>query len=192
MGNFDYMRGLGFEPSVDADDPTIMRERQISIMHVSIGGTLASKLYVDYRMDPECVDIIKSLYKSGMCLGIKTLDPNIDDVMLDQRVPLSKYPIRILRCNDNAQITTVEESLDSGVVSRRSAKSLLKTIAMCNRVLQIIKMNGTMKHLAVVAAAVITVGIVVLGTITAVPSIYVVLFQLFWMLPVVVFTKLYL
>jgi len=192
IGNLEFMRSRGFNPTVDAEDPDIMNERQISIMHVAISGELAAKLYIEYKIDPEFLDIIKSLHRTGICMGIKTLDPNVDDAMLDQRISLSRYPIKIIKCQEENQMTRVFPTLDSGVVSRRSTKYLLKTLAMCSRVLQIIKTNTAVKIFSMLAGIAVTTMIVLFGTVTDVPSIFVLLFQLFWLIPIVVLTKLFL
>jgi len=191
VGSADYIRENGYVPTIDAEDREVEYHGHVSIMYVAIAGELSAKMYIEYKMDPEIEDIIKSLCKSGMCLGIRTFDPNIDDSMLDRRIKLSKYPVRVLKCSQGTEMSKIEKRTDSGIVSKRSAKNLLKTLTYCDKVLQIIKTNIAVKIFSIIAS-IIAVGLIIFfGGIDKTNSLYVLLFQIFWMIPMAVIAALF-
>ena len=188
VGSAEFMRSRSLLSGVEPEDEAMEMEGKIKIMYLAIGGELASKMYVEYKADAEIRGIMESLYKSGMCIGIRTLDPNIDDRMLRRHVELNKYPVKVLRMS-GAEEKKTEKSMDSGVVSRKGVKELLKALASCRRVLQVIRTNSMIKALGLAAGIGVSILILVLvhagkvGGIYEVGSVWAVLYQIIWMLP---------
>lgn len=188
VGSAEFMRSRSLLSGVEPEDEAMEMEGKIKIMYLAIGGELASKMYVEYKADDEIRGIMESLYKSGMCIGIRTLDPNIDDRMLRRHVELNKYPVKVLRMS-GAEEKKTEKSMDSGVVSRKGVKELLKALASCRRVLQVIRTNSMIKALGLAAGIGVSILILVLvhagkiGGIYEVGSVWAVLYQIIWMLP---------
>ena len=191
MGKEDYLRRNRFIPVRDDDDEAVENGGKISIMYMVEDGEVAAKLYVEYMIDPDFEFVIKRLYKAGVCVGIKTFDPNINDRMLNMRIKLAKYPVKILECRNLDDITRTAENVDSGIVSKSSSKSLLQTLLLCDKVLHVIKTSVMVKAIAMIIGAVITGVVLFLGIVPEVSSIYAALYQIFWILPVIVIAKLF-
>lgn len=190
MGKEDYLRRNRFIPVRDDDDEAVENGGRISIMYMVEDGEVAAKLYVEYMIDPDFEFVIKRLYKAGVCVGIKTFDPNINDRMLNMRIKLAKYPVKILECRSLDDITETAERMDSGIVSKSTSKSLLQTLLLCDKVLHVIRAGVMVKAIAMIIGAVITGIVLFLGIVPEVSSIYAALYQIFWMLPVIVIAKL--
>ena len=79
------MEKQDYEPPYDAEDKKI-EESSVGIMYIAYQGQLAAKVYVQYTIDNEFEQILAQLYKTGMCVGIKSFDPNIDDVLLSKKI----------------------------------------------------------------------------------------------------------
>lgn len=188
VGSSGFMRGRGLLPSVEPEDAAIEMEGNISIMYVAIKDELSAKMYVEYQADEEIQSIMKSLYKAGMCIGIRTLDPNIDDRMMRNHVDLSDYPVKVLRM-DGTEKERCEERISSGVVSKGSVKDLLKTLTSCRKVLQVIRINTALKILGVAAGIGVSALVLFMaytGKISSVGeinSLWITLYQICWMLP---------
>ena len=182
VGGSTFMKERGLLPSVDPEDEAIEMEGRMSVMYLAIGGVLAAKMHVEYKPDKEIQSIMASLYKAGMCIGIRTLDPNIDDKMLRSHVDLSKYPVKVLRM-DRAEREENEE-IDSGVVSKGKVKDLLKTLTSCRKVLQVIKANTAIKIIAILAGAGLAALILFTGLTGRATSLWLTVYQLFAMLPI--------
>lgn len=188
-GKADYIRRNGYVPVSDPDDEDIEETGDISIMYLVCDDELIAKLYVRYRIDPEFESMLKTLYKSGICVGIKTVDPNINDDMLSTRIKLAKYPVRVLKYSDVADTKHGQERTDSGIVSRKSAKALLRTFTVCDKVKHIIRTNIALNFIAMLIGILITVAVVTLGTVSSVGSVYVGLYQIFWLIPMYLMSK---
>ena len=190
VGSAAFLRSLGYRPPVAEGDEALEYQNQINIMYIAIDGALAAKIYVEYRLDAEFEDMVRALYRSGMCIGIRTLDPNIDDVMLDRRIKLSKYPVRVLKCQKAEELGKTEERMQAGVVSRKSVKSLLHTLTYCDKVLQITRLNLVVGLISMIAGLAITTLMFVFGNSASVSPIWLALYQLFWLIPTAVISWL--
>jgi len=190
-GSGAYINSCGFVPAYDENDVVIERDGKLSIMFVVIGKELAAKMYIEYRMDPEMKDIVTALYKAGMCMGVRTLDPNIDDNMLGRRIRLTEYPVRVLKCESKEQLSGVAEKVKSGVASAKSAKNLLKTLSLCDRMQILVRTGIAVKVLSVVVGIVATALVYAFGNFLEISSVYVLLYQLFWLIPSVILPMLF-
>ena len=152
---------------------------------------IAAKIYVEYHIDPDFEYILKKMYKSGICVGIKTVDPNIDDEMLGRIIRLEKYPVRVLKCRETFDDSTPKEGIDSGIVSKRSTKALLKTFTLCDKVQHITKANIIINAFAALIGIIISAFVIWLNIASGVFSIYVFMYQLSWILPIYVTSRLF-
>ena len=185
LGKAAYLYDIGVPPVVDADDEAMEEDPETSIMFMVVNGEVAAKIYVQYVIDPDFAFVVKQMYRIGVCVGIKTFDPNIDDEMIQAHVQDAKYPVRILKCRtaDDAQIT--EPHMDSGLVSKSGAKSLLQAMSLCDRIVNAIKTNFAVKAVSMFLSLVLMGALLAFGAVTGMLSFYVALYQIFWMIPMV-------
>ena len=191
VGKANYLKANGYVPVNDASDEEIENAGEVSITYIVVDDEVSAKLYIQYRIDPDFEFILKKLYKAGVCVGIKTLDPNIDDEMLSRRVKTEKYPVKVLKCREASEASSKVESIESGIVSRNSTKSLLQTFALCDKVHHITKTNNLIGLFAMFISIIISAFVVIFGMTTGVYSIYVALYQLFWIIPMFIISKVF-
>ncbi len=184
-GKASYLHKNNFEPVFDFDDEKIEFSGEACIAYLVCNDEVAAKLYISYGIDSDFIAISKQLYRAGMCIGIKSFDPNIDDALLGKHINMSKYAVKVLKCRFLTERTTTEERGDSGIVSKKSPKSLLKTLALCDKV------NGVSRGAVVIKILSLFLGFVITGFLMfkGVSSYnfagaYVSLYQLFWMIPI--------
>lgn len=188
LGKASYMEKQDFEPPYDPEDKRI-EAAAIGILYVSYQGELAAKVYVQYTIDNEFEKILNQLYKTGMCVGIKSFDPNIDDMLLSKKLGAMKYPVKVIRSKTVEDIPHTSERCDSSIVSKRSVKELLKTVASCERVGSAIKTGFIFKILAMLLGVVVMVFVLFFNAGTYVRSAYSVLYQLIWIALVTLVTR---
>lgn len=191
IGKTSYIKNKGYAPIWEPDDDELETSGEASIMYMVCDDAVSAKMYVQYTIDPDFEFALRRLYKAGICIGIKTFDPNIDDKLLGSKVKITKYPVRILRCNKLEEATVTQDEANSGIVSKSGPRSLLNAFVLCSKVLYANKTNITVKILSVAFSVLLMTFILVFGEVTAIPSIYVVLYQLFWMVPVYLISKFY-
>lgn len=187
-GKADYLRHNGYLPVTDPEDEEI-EGGDISIIFLVCDDEVVGKFYVRYRIDPEFEGTLKSLYKSGICVGIKTVDPNINDEMLSTRIRLTKYPVRVLKYDDISDRSRGSDRTDSGIVSKKSVKALLRAFTLCDKTKHITKTNLMIAALTMLVGVIITVAATFIGSVGIISSIYASLFQIFWILPVYLISK---
>ncbi len=183
LGKRSYMRRYRFESAIDEGDDAY--ERAVgSIMYVVINEKLAAKLYIKYTINPLFDSLLKDMYKAGLCLGIKTLDPNINNELINAQITYRKCPISVLRGNEPSDVVGEVERLDSGVVCNSTLHNFLKMFALCDKARHITKSNVIISIISVFMSFVAVVFLAVTGDIGAITSLHAVAFQLFWLLPV--------
>lgn len=183
LGKRSYMRRYRFETPVDEGDDAY--ERGVgSIMYVVIDEKLAAKLYIKYTINPLFDSLLKDMYKAGLCLGVKTLDPNINNDLINAGITFRKCPISVLRGNDPEEVAGEVERVDSGVVCNSTLHNFLKMFALCDKARHITKSNVIISIISVFLSFVAVAFLAVTGGIGAISSLHAVAFQLFWLLPV--------
>ena len=83
-----------------------------------------------------------------------------------------------------------EEKADSGIVSKKSARSLLKTLSLCEKVNSCSKTGTFVAMLSVIIGFAISAFLLFQGLSGSVNGIYVALYQLFWLIPTVIISQL--
>ncbi len=187
FGKEEYLRRNHFHPLVEDDDIMV---GNASIMYMVSDDEVVAKMYIQYRIDPYFEKTLKQLYRYGICVGIKTLDPNIDDEMLSRRIKLDKYPVRILKCREAEDNTKVLERTESGLVSKHSAKALLKAFTLCAKVQRMIRTDTAINVISMLAGIVVMLLTLVFNVAGQIPSFYVALYQLFWAIPMFFMAKM--
>ncbi|MBQ9848948.1 MAG: hypothetical protein IJO64_07820 [Clostridia bacterium] len=183
LGKRSYMRRYRFEAPVDEGDDAY--ERGVgSVMYVVINEKLAAKLYIKYTVNPLFDSLLKDMYKAGLCLGIKTLDPNINNELIASAIKFRKCPISVLRGNDPAEIAAEVDRVDSGVVCNSTLHNFLKMFALCDKARHLTKSNVIITFISIFLSFAAVAFLAVTGDIGAVTSLHAVAFQLFWLLPV--------
>lgn len=191
LGKTSYIRSRDIAPIVEPEDEALEDSGEASIMYLVSDDMVSAKMYIQYTIDPDFEFTLRKLYKAGICIGIKTLDPNIDDKLLGSKVKITRYPVRILRCSSVEEAAEKDENVDSGIVSRGGPRSLLSAFVLCAKVLYANRTNVTVKILSIAFSVLLMAFLLVFSQVTAIPSIYVVLYQLFWMIPVYLISKFF-
>jgi len=183
LGKRSYMRRYRFETPIDEGDDAY--ERAVgSIMYVVINEKLAAKLYIKYTINPLFDSLLKDMYKAGLCLGVKTLDPNINNELINAQITYRKCPISVLRGNEPSDVVGEVENVDSGIVCNSTLHNFLKMFSLCDKARHITKSNVIISIISVFLSFVAVVFLAVTGDIGAFTSLHAVAFQLFWLLPV--------
>ena len=194
MGNIEYISNIGLAVNHDRNFDEQFQKSSGSILFLSSDSEVIAKLYIKYEIIPEFFEIIKSLAKANICLGIRTFDPNIDSALLGKFINSRKFPIKVVKLKDLNEVYQIPDSMDSGIVSKVSLKSLARTLLLCNKTKNIRKSNILIQMIAFIAGIGITSAIIIAGIIngdiwTINPG-YILLFHIFWLFPILFFSAL--
>lgn len=190
FGSAEALSGLGIIIPEDVAVENDNIPMDCSVMYMIYQRKLVAKMIVNYVIDPDFEYILKQLTASGMCVCVKTFDPNIDENMMYRHLTSSKYSLRVIKYRNTEEITKYARRAEGGIVSRNSAKSLLNAVSGCDKILSAQKTGFAIGVIsAILSAAVIAVALFA-GSLGSVYSIYIALCQLFWLLPTVITTRL--
>ncbi len=164
-------------------------EPVVSVMYMVKDGKFISRMLISYVVDAEFEFILKQLDRGGMFIGLKTFDPNITEDFLGAQIKLSDYPIRIIRCKSLDEKTKVAETTTSGLVSKESPKSVIQTVALCEKVLHARSINTMLVIISLFVSLVLAALSLLFGAFSLTP-LFISLYALAWILPMFAVSKI--
>ena len=186
VGTGAYLRMFDIETPVDAVDETEMRSLT-SILFLVCNGELAAKFYIRYSFNRKFEPVLRGIYDAGICCGIRTFDPGIDDQLVEGNLKDTNYPIHVVR-KESKDIGKIEETLSGSVISLSSIHNYLKTFLLVDRLNSIYRTTGM---LSVIGALIgLAVSIFFFFTGGALSATALLLFQIFWLLPPAIYSFL--
>ncbi len=189
LGNGDFMRSHSLQYEDDEEDIAYINKGG-SVMIFAANDVVAAKLFFKYKPQKGFRKLLRHMYESGLCVGIKTLDPNINNSLLSFHAADSQCPISILKVSDPKEIIATAEKIDSGIVSCKSLGSFLKAFMLCDKARHSIKSNGVVMLTGVVLTSLLLLFISFTGDILNFSPIYAFLFQIMWSLTVMILSFL--
>ena len=161
-----------------------------SVMYMIYQRKLVAKMIVNYVLDSDFEYVLKQLTGSGMCVCVKTFDPNIDEDMILRQLPHNKYSMRVIKYKNTEEITKYSQRAEGGIVSRDNTKALLHTVSSCDKVISAQKAGNAIGIVSAILNVIIMAVVLMAGSFNSMYSLYIVLCQLFWLIPVVITTKI--
>ena len=83
----------------------------------------------------------------------------------------------------------VKQSVDSILVSTGTLKQLTDTLHRCSKASHAVSICSVLSALSIVIAAVVMGVTLTMTDITEIPSVYIALYQIFWLIPTVLTSK---
>lgn len=170
------------------DEDTDMSD-ELSIMYMFREDRLVAKMYIQYVMDGDIELILGQFQNNGLYVCVRTFDPNIDERMIARKVNMKRIPLKVVRYA-SAENETAEKA-SSGLVTCGSPKSLLQVISYCDKVLHTKKTNIALCVLAMLIGAAVMVLLVLSDSIGVMTSLYIAVYQLLWLIPMLLSSKMF-
>ncbi len=190
LGSASFMEKQNFIPVYTDDDQSAEAKNAKRIMYMASGGTIVAKLYLKYSADSDFSAVLQQLTDAGMCIAIKTFDPNIDTSLLASEINIKKYPVRVVKCSDRSELSQTLQSTDATIVSKGSAKSLLKVLTNCRKLSSVIKTGVLISFVSIIIGIMVAAFTIFAGIESGISSLVVVLYQLLWMITCNIFTNI--
>ncbi|MBQ9744352.1 MAG: hypothetical protein IJW19_04415 [Clostridia bacterium] len=174
------MASQGIDVPVEKDDTN----ENLSIMFMACNGTLCAKMYINYMIDVDFAETVRTLNKNGTAVMIRTFDPNINNEIIKKQTIFKKSELCVIKLNSSDQISKTVDKIDSGIVSKGRSRSLLKAIPVCKNITKTRKASLIVKVISSLTGLVL-LGLTVFGLFGLtpfVPPVFVGLFYIPWML----------
>jgi len=188
FGRSAVLTELGYDIPVETVEEDSYVQGDLSILYMLRDGELVAKMYVRYVMDADFEFILRQFARGGTCVCIKTLDPNIDEDMIFSKVRGKKYPLKIVRDMEGCEGAA---HVDSGIVTRGTTKSLLQVVTYCDMVLSVKSTNMIISIVSAIVSLAILLIVTMSKNLGALHSWMIVANQIFWMIPAMLTTKLF-
>ena len=191
IGQQSYLERQCFETVFEEGDDACSGKSSKRILYLACDNAVAAKIYIRYGIDPSFENILRRIYSAGMCVAVKSCDPNIDNALLSGKINLSKYPVRIIKCTSVDDMNKTKEESDSGIISTGSVRGILQALSLCDRLTHINRTNAVVKLLSIVLGIFSSALIIGSGVVSGVASLYLAAYQVFWMIPMMLLSKFY-
>ncbi len=191
VGRAQFMEDNGIIPFEDTDDIDLLRGGDVSTMFLAQNGELCAKFYIQYTVDVDFELTLKRLNRNGICVAIRTSDPNITNELLGARFNLNKVAVRVVPPYEEDTVVTPKDKVDAGIISLRSSHELVETVLLCDKLSHALKTNNIIKALSLFLGTMFMMFFVFLSSACGISSFLLVLYMIFWMLPTYLVTKLF-
>ncbi len=186
IGKKSFMLAYNFGFVKDSMDDAF--ENSIGrIMYMTIGDNIAAKFYIKYSIYKGFEKILTTLSKAGICVGIKSCDPNIDDSLLNKLLRRKEYPVKIIKSEIPIPSDEVEEHISSGLVCTSNAFNMLRAFLSCDKIAKNVSLNIGVKFISIFLgfAIVLLLSIINGGNISGITPQFILIYQLLWLMPAV-------
>lgn len=189
VGTESFMKLYDIETTEDNIDESFTRSLG-SIMYMSVDGKLAAKFYIKYTMSRSFEPLLRAFYDAGICVGIKTLDPCITDEIVCGNLKGTNYPVSVIRKHrEKREGSGVAERTKGAIISLSGVHNFLHGFIKLDNLRNVYRSNTVITTVASVTGVIASLALNVTG-ILPIGVGSVILFQLVWCLPTVVFSFL--
>lgn len=182
LGSASFMEENGLVPHYTSEDEANETSNGKRIMYVASNGNIVAKMSIKYNIDTDFLETLKELSSSGVCIAIKTFDPNIDTGLLSEHIDINKYPIRVLKCTDASQMSESVKNAEGDIISKSSPACLLKLLGMCQRTKNALRTGILSMVLSSVIGVIIICLSLLSNSFSGMSVLYVLLYQIIWII----------
>ena len=187
-----FLHDVGITPHSYVDDREYLKSGDVSIMYVAVDRELCAKFYIQYTLDVDFQTLLRELNRSGVCVSIRTSDPNIDLHLLQAKLNLRKTALQIVYRTPDENHGKPLDSVESGVIGSGTPIELVRTAMLCERLVHVLRTNTIVKALSLSVGVVLLLLFSLLSVNLNVYSVILIVYQLFWMIPTFIVSKLFL
>ncbi|GEM_PF-369587 len=187
IGKHSYMRRNGIDAPLDTGD-TSYEKKNGTVMFVAVNDTIAAKVYLVYVINERFDPLLRDMFRAGLCLGVKTLDPNITQDMLKRDIAFKKCPITIIKSTRFGESSEEVSTIDSGIVTNGTLHTFLSMFALCDKARHVIRSNIVITMASIFMSFAAVCFFALTASVFDLTSIYALLFQLVWLVPVAILT----
>ena len=181
-----------YSTTYEAGDELYEGDTNKRILYLAKDNAVIAKFYLQYNASSDFIYIVRHLAEQGICTAVTTADPGLDSALLGKnKLSPNAYPIKIIKPMMPQDEMERVSARDAGIVSNHDAKGLIKTLIACEKTRNIGKTNLAIKLISMLVATALTVLLTVTGNYDKMLPFYPALYQLFWMIPMYLVSKIY-
>ncbi len=187
IGSRSFLREAEIRLPSDSRD----LESDDAVMYMAISREAVARIEVSYEMDEDFENIARNLFRSGVCVAIKTFDPNINRAFLERRIRWGgDMPLKIIRGKEKKDRILHREAAESILLSG-TQRGLFETVKFCRTTRHLMQIGVVLAVLSLLVAAPVYWLLLKMLGVEQVTSLNLLIYQLIWLLPMLVITKLF-
>lgn len=189
LGTSNFFRLFDIATPSDNIDESFLQSLG-SIMYMSVNGGLAAKFYIKYSVNRGFEPILHSLYNAGVCVGVKTFDPCINNQLICGNLKGTNYPVSVIRKSPETLSEEQETTSNGSIVSLTGVHSFLHGFISLDKLRNIYRSNTVVGTVCSVLSIIIAAALTLTGAVPVLTVSFFVGLQLLWCLPAIVFSFL--
>ena len=187
LGNGEYMARHTLIVESDADDAHMLADGKTSLMYVAVNGCICAKFYVSYTVSPAFEHNARRLGKLGVATVIRTYDPNLTESLLHRISSLGDCRVHVVTKTVSQLGDFGAIQMPAGFVTSSHSGNLLRILFLGIRARRTLFVEKILKTVgAGIGMALGIFGTALWGIHGFVPSAFLALGQLLWLLITVV------
>ena len=192
IGRPNYMENQCFETMPDEGDEEYEGQSNKRILYLACDQIVIAKFYIQYNTTSDFLYIVRHLASAGVCTSIRTADPCIDDgILYETKMNPEKFPVKVIKGQIAPEKAETISAKDGGIVSLGSAKDIVKTMLLCDKLENVKKTNLILKVVASVLGVAVMALVLFTGMLGGLISLYPALYQCFWLMAILAVSKIY-
>ena len=181
IGKYDYMKKRGLIP---AGEP-MPYEGGDCCLYIAVEEKAALRIRFRYFISREFTRSVERLLNKDMTVMIRTCDPNINMNMLEEITGIGGLsPVRVIKTRSGVTDGILGE--DSAIFASGGISTLSKVMISTKKVRNAMNAGIAFAVISLVLGTVITIALYAVGGFSPVVQVYLLVYQLFWMLPTLI------
>ena len=164
IGRESYLRMYDIELPAEALEEKPMHPLT-GVLWFVCDGELCAKFYLMYALNSRFETILSGLYDAGICAGVRTCDPCIDNALVMSCLDSDKYPVSVIR-KSAKELGGIDRARSAGLVSVSSFHSYLRSFLMVDKLRSLYRVNTVIAMVGTILATLIGVIGTALGLFT--------------------------
>jgi len=186
LGTSSYLKLYDIHTPSDNIDESFLQSLG-SIIYIATGSTLSAKFYIKYAINQSFEQILRSLYDSGICAGIKTIDPCINNQLINGNLRGSGYPVSVIK-RDSAghEQQTVRDELCGSIISLTGTHNFLKSFIRLDALRNTYRSNAIIGRISAIIGIIVSAAVTLSGVVSILSPTFFIILSLLWCVPTVV------
>lgn len=185
IGTPAYMDEQCFETHFERGDEDYEGNSAKRIFYLACDQIVIAKFYIQYAIAPDFADAARYLGAAGIGISVRTADPCLDDGLFYQlRQDLGRLSVQMSKGCLPEEADASVSAKNAGVVSIGSIKDLIKAMLLCKKIENVKRTNLILQTVSCILGVAVMMLVLFTGQAPAMLSVYPMLYQIFWLLPV--------